>query len=70
MLDYFPFHNSEDAPERAVALMDLRFLLSCKKLDAWGMEALIDTLTTLVPELRGDREMNTKTQIKEEAKDT
>ena len=50
-VDYFPFSNPTDAPERAVALMDLRYLLSFKKLDAWGMDALIDTLSTLVPEI-------------------
>lgn len=37
--------------DREVHLIDLRYLLSFKKLDVWGMEALTDTLLALIPEL-------------------
>lgn len=36
-------------PHRALALADLRYLLSFPRLGAWGMEALKDTLAVLLP---------------------
>lgn len=43
--------DCELGPARTLAIHDLKYLLSFPSLGGWGMEALVDTLHKLLPEL-------------------